>query len=257
MPIRMRPMNPGLRLMLVAAIALLAFAGMAAGAVALIGPAGPAAPAPSGPPERSAPNPEPAINTAPSFLIEPVFDGTGVPSGPAERADTDPVETDAPKPTPTPSPDPAPTPNYWQDGDRRMRLHPFATPTPAPADAKSDGETEVPLTRSAAASQPGTAPSQNPFDPTPQFQSDSGNSLSLPGGVLVVLNADWGGDEVDEFFASNEIKPAQLTAMPPLTNTYLIATPPGLASLELANSLAGQSGVIAASPNWQREITTK
>ena len=75
--------------------------------------------------------------------------------------------------------------------------------------------------------------------------------------MLVVLDADWGADEVGEFFALNEIKPAQITAMLPLPNTYLIATLPGLASLELANLLAGQSGVIAASPNWQREITTK
>ena len=243
--------------MLVAAIALLAFAGMAAGAVALIGPGNPAAPALSDPPPRVVPDPEPASTATPRAVTESVFDGTGVPSGPPERADTDPVESDAPKPTATPSPTPAPAPDYWQDGDRRMRLHPVATPPPAPADAKSDGEVEVPLSRSAAASQPGTAQPQNPADPTPQFQSDSGNSLSLPGGVLVVLDADWGADEVDEFFASNEIKPAQITAMPPLPNTYLIATLPGLASLELANSLAGQSGVIAASPNWQREITTK
>lgn len=257
MPIRVRPINPALRLMLVAAIALLAFAAMAAGAVALIGPGTPIAPAPSGPPPRLAPNPEPTSTATPSASIEPRVDGADTSNEPPERANTDPVETDAPKPTPTPSPTATPTPDYWQDGDRRMRLHPVATLTPAPADAKSKGETEVPLTRSAGAPPAGSEPSQNPADPTPQFQSDSGNSLSLPGGVLVVLNADWGTAEVGEFFASNEIKPAQITAMLPLPNTYLIATPPGLASLELANSLAGQSGVIAASPNWQREITTK
>ncbi len=256
-PIRVRPINPGLRLMLVAAIALLAIAGMAAGAVALIGPGTPAAPALSGPRPRLAPKPELMSTATPSDLTESRVDRADAPSVPPERANTDPVDTDAPKPTPTPSPTPEPAPDYWQDGDRRMRLHPIATPTAAPADAKSKGETEVPLTRSADAPQAGSEPSQNPADPTPQFQSDSGNSLSLPGGVLIVLDADWGADEVGEFFAFNEIKLAQIAAMLPLPNTYLIATPPGLASLELANSLARQSGVIAASPNWQREITTK
>ena len=41
----------------------------------------------------------------------------------------------------------------------------------------------------------------------PVFRSQSGALMTLPGGVLLVLDADWTATEVNTFFASNGITP--------------------------------------------------
>ena len=42
-----------------------------------------------------------------------------------------------------------------------------------------------------------------------------------------------------------------------LDNGFFVETEPGFPSLELANTLAGQDGVILSSPNWAREVELK
>ncbi len=251
------PNIPGLRLLLVVALALVATATFAIGAVALMGPAGPLAPAIEGPSPRPAVQNTPPLATTPNVPAQAPIQGTDATDDPPGRRTADPIETDAPKPAPSPTATPAPTPDYWQDGKRRLRLIPVATLTPTATPDKIDTKSNARGARSSTEPPASSVPPQNPADPTPQFQSDSGNAMSLPGGVLLVLDADWGKVEIDEFFAANEIKPSQVTEFELLPNTFLVETPPGLESLELANSLAGQAGVVAASPNWQREITTK
>ena len=42
-----------------------------------------------------------------------------------------------------------------------------------------------------------------------------------------------------------------------LENGFLVETEPGFPSLELANALASQDGVVMSSPNWWTEIEAK
>ena len=42
-----------------------------------------------------------------------------------------------------------------------------------------------------------------------------------------------------------------------LENGFLVQTEPGFPSLELANELAAQEGVVISSPNWWREVETR
>ena len=91
----------------------------------------------------------------------------------------------------------------------------------------------------------------------PVFLSESGELMTLPGGVVVVLDPEWDADEAAAFFAGNDIAPSRVSSLDYLTNGFFVETDPGFASLDLANALAGQVGVELSSPNWWRERTAK
>lgn len=85
------------------------------------------------------------------------------------------------------------------------------------------------------------------------FRSESGEEMGLPGGVILLLEADWSAAEVAAFLAANDIAADRASELGWIDNGLLIATEPGLASLTLANSLARQPGVVLSSPNWETE----
>ena len=92
----------------------------------------------------------------------------------------------------------------------------------------------------------------------PVFRSESGGELmTLPGGVLLALDADWDQSQVDEFFERNGISADRVSELDFITNGFVVETEPGFPSLELANALAGQDGVTVSSPNWWREVQAK
>ena len=93
--------------------------------------------------------------------------------------------------------------------------------------------------------------------PQPVFLSESGELMTLPGGIAVVLDPEWDADETAAFFAGNGIALSRVLALSYLTNGFFVETDPGFASLDLANALAPQVGVELSSPNWWRERTAK
>ena len=93
--------------------------------------------------------------------------------------------------------------------------------------------------------------------PQPVFLSESGELMTLPGGVIVALDAEWDTDATAAFFARNGIELDRVSELSYLTNGFFVQTDPGFASLDLANALAGQAGVGLSSPNWSRERTTR
>ena len=94
-------------------------------------------------------------------------------------------------------------------------------------------------------------------DAQPVFRSESdGGLMTLPGGVLLGLDPEWSEAEVEDFF-SRHIPEAQRSEIGFLPNGFLIETEPGFPSLELANELADQPGVVLSSPNWQRELENR
>jgi len=94
-------------------------------------------------------------------------------------------------------------------------------------------------------------------DGWPVFRSRSGSLMTLPGGVLLVLDPEWSESETDAFFSSNGIKMASVSELGYLPNGFFVDTDPGFPSLDLANELAGQEGVELSSPNWWRESSTR
>ena len=89
------------------------------------------------------------------------------------------------------------------------------------------------------------------------FRSRSGEEMSLPGGVIVVLNPRWSPAQTDAFFARNKIERGRVTELGWIDNGFLIDTSPGLAALDLANSLYGQTGVEMSTPDWATEPVLK
>ena len=64
----------------------------------------------------------------------------------------------------------------------------------------------------------------------PVLKSQSGSLMTLPGGVLLVLDAEWTATEVNAFFASNSIKLDQVSELDFVDNGYFIETEPGFPS---------------------------
>ena len=91
----------------------------------------------------------------------------------------------------------------------------------------------------------------------PVFRSQSGTLMTLPGGVLLALDETWGRAETDAFFKHHGIGTDRVSELDYLANGFFVETEPGWASLELANTLAGQDGVRISSPNWWRERVPK
>ncbi len=89
----------------------------------------------------------------------------------------------------------------------------------------------------------------------PVFRSPSGALMTLPGGVLLVLDGAWGETEIGAFFAGHGIEMTRVSPLGEIPNGFVVATEPGFASLEFANELAGREGVELSSPNWWREHT--
>lgn len=91
----------------------------------------------------------------------------------------------------------------------------------------------------------------------PVFRSPSGALMTLPGGVLLVLEDKWTEAEVNSFFARNSIKRDKVSELSYAANGFFVETEAGFPSLELANKLASQEGVIISSPNWWTQVATR
>lgn len=142
----------------------------------------------------------------------------------------------------------------WKDGDRNLRAFLQSDLVVSPEGSVSAAGTPVARTsrgrivRVAEGSQ---------VEGLPVFRSSSGALMTLPGGVLLVFDPDWGEAAIDAFFSARGIGPDRLSPLGEIPNGFVVATEPGFVSLELANTLAGQDGVVLSSPNWWRERTTR
>ncbi len=224
------------------------------------------------------PGPKAAAETGPVSVLE-----TSPVATPAHELavipEPDPAATPGPELVVMPEPDPkaAPEPQVglppegaksemegasqgtvytWQDGDKTRRVV-LQTAPPAQAQdtvaASEDGTVNREGTSSSIRSQPETA-----ADGQPVFRSESGGGLmTLPGGVLLALDPEWDQAAVEKFFSQNGISMDRTSELDYIDNGFFVETEPGFPSLELANTLAGQDGVILSSPNWTREMESR
>ncbi len=143
-------------------------------------------------------------------------------------------------------------PYVWRDGDRvrRARLQPDLVLQPTSDNRDDDvvvrdfGSESVVERRTRHA---GRAV-------LPVFRDEGSGLMTLPGGVLVVLDPGWDVVRVNRFFSVNGIKRSRVIEQAFADNAYLVETDPGFPSLELANALADLDGVVLSSPNWQTGI---
>ena len=143
----------------------------------------------------------------------------------------------------------------WEDGEdtRRVWLQPTLVIQPTTNNTADD----VVIGEAGAESIVERQERHTGMDTLPVFRSDAGTLMTLPGGVLVVLDPDWSQTKANAFFATNGIKLQRVEPQNFATNAFLITTEPGLPSLELANALADEDGVIISSPNWRSQVALR
>ena len=202
-------------------------------------------------------------------------------SGPAPK--TGPAATPTPEPTAAPEPPAEPpmegstkeadpelegarqgTVYTWQDGDRTLKAVLQATPVAQEKETAAGASEDHAVTKEDHAVTKGEADSivrkqsELGSNGQPVFRSQSGGELmTLPGGIILALDPEWDQDAVEEFFSGNGIELERTSELDFLDNGFFVETEPGFPSLELANTLAGQDGVILSSPNWSRETELK
>jgi hypothetical protein len=140
----------------------------------------------------------------------------------------------------------------WEDGDRTLRavLQTDLVVQETTSNTPEDVVVEMGTSNSIVRLNEGHGQAHGPV-----FRSESGGGLmALPGGVVLVLDEEWSQSRIEEFFSENNILAHLWSALEFLDNGFLVQTEPGLPSLELANELAAQEGVVISSPNWWREV---
>ena len=143
----------------------------------------------------------------------------------------------------------------YEDGDRTIRviLQGDLGVRETGADTPSDGVVRRTARGNIVRKQSGQSGADLPV-----FRSASGGALmTLPGGVLLALDPDWDGAMVNGFFARNNISKTRISELDYIPNGFFVRTEPGFPSLELADALAAQKGVLLSSPNWWREVEAK
>ncbi len=78
---------------------------------------------------------------------------------------------------------------------------------------------------------------------------------ALPGGAVATFPADWDRARIDAWLAKHGtsiVEPAVLEA-----NMFLVASAPGLASIELATRLHATGEIVSCTPNFWREVVTR
>ena len=143
----------------------------------------------------------------------------------------------------------------WEDGDRTVRavLQTDLVVQETTSNKPEDVVVERGTSNSIVLRSEGHGQAHGPV-----FRSESGGGLmTLPGGVVLVLDQEWSQSRVEEFFSENSIPADRWSALESLDNGFLVQAEPGFPSLELANELAAQEGVVISSPNWWREVETR
>ena len=190
-----------------------------------------------------------------SSAVAPGAESENTPADAVPAASTDIVDAQA-QSTPTQGQEISSNTEYaWKDGDRTLTvtLQPdLVVDEDDSGTSKSDGGVGA-----SVGSVVKSVDGQDQKSGQPVFKSQSGALMTLPGGVLLVLDAEWTTAEVNAFFATNSIKLDKVSELDFVDNGYFVETEPGYPSLNLANKLASQDGVIISSPNWWTEVTTK
>ena len=143
----------------------------------------------------------------------------------------------------------------WQDGDRTQRV---VLQNDLVAQSKSEDTSNDVIVAKMGGYSIVEGEFKQGSGAQPVFKPESGGGLmTLPGGMMLVLDSKWDQAAVDKFFAGNDINPDQVSELDFLDNAFFVQTEPGMPSLELANELADKDGVIVSSPNWQQQFEAK
>jgi hypothetical protein len=78
---------------------------------------------------------------------------------------------------------------------------------------------------------------------------------ALPGNIIVYLDPAWDSAAVNAWVSKHQLEIIKKLEIGP--NIYLIKTGPGLDALNTANALYKSGEVVAAFPDWWKQVTTR
>lgn len=91
---------------------------------------------------------------------------------------------------------------------------------------------------------------------SPVFRDSEGGAMrALPGNVIVRLDPSWSTRQVADWLAQNRL--SEVRRLPIGPNVLVLAAPPGLPALELANRLQQSGQVVSAQPEWWEQRSTR
>ena len=91
---------------------------------------------------------------------------------------------------------------------------------------------------------------------SPVFRDSEGGAMrALPGNVIVRLDPSWNAQQVADWLRENRL--SEVRRLPIGGNVLVLSSPPGLASLELANRLQQSGQVVSAQPEWWEQRSTR
>ena len=219
---------------------------------------------PSPPSAKGVATPAPTRTSVAARAVAPTTVPATAPRGPAPAGASDPpaseiVEEGEPEAAGSGQPAAAPRdPDRnevlytWDDGGRTRRawLQTDLAVQPSTDNASDDVVVRRGDSESIVKRQAGDARAES----NPVFRTASGALMTLPGGVLLLLDPEWDQARVDRFFFENAVAKTRVSDREFGENAFFVETAPGYAALELANTLAGQEGVLISSPNWSRTV---
>ena len=144
----------------------------------------------------------------------------------------------------------------WQDGDRTLKVR-LQTDLAVQKGATGSGGDIVAKNAGGGSIVKIGTEARSESDELPVFRSVSGALMTLPGGVLLILDPEWSRSQTDAFFSVNAIELDRVSELGFVPNGFFVETEPGFPSLNLANALAEQDGVEVSSPNWWTETVAK
>ncbi len=100
----------------------------------------------------------------------------------------------------------------------------------------------------------GLSTEKSVLNPSSQVFKDGGTRRALPGGVIVTFASALSDDQAVGQLKAKGLEPLRRIGS---SDSWLVASPSGLASLELANQLHESKAFAAAQPNWWSERAKK
>jgi hypothetical protein len=101
-----------------------------------------------------------------------------------------------------------------------------------------------------------TAHPQGKYSPVLHDSPSAASGMrALPGNIIVYLKPTWSETEVKAWLQARGLEVVKKLEIG--SNIYILKTEPGLAALELANTLHRSGEVVAAFPDWWQEAVTR
>ena len=186
---------------------------------------------------------------------EPQLSGSGsTQAGTRDSGSDEPSGSKSAQPAESPQPTPTNTavPYVWYDGDRAVRVWLQTDLVLQKTSENTADDVVVQTGRSESIVE--RRPEHDERGTLPVFRSGGGSFMTLPGGVILVLDQTWSSTQADAFLAEHGIEKSSVQVLEFAANAFLVETDPGFPSLDLANDLAGEDGVEVSSPNWEVEV---